>query len=79
MNALARLRDAFTRKQNLARALRDRRGVTALEYGLIAALVAAAIVTAFGTFSTGLSTAFDNISETLTTTTAGTGGGADEE
>ncbi len=39
----------------------DRRGVTALEYGLIASLVALAIVTAVTAFGTKLSAEFDAI------------------
>ncbi|HEX2940665.1 MAG TPA: Flp family type IVb pilin [Rhodopila sp.] len=41
----------------------DRRGVTALEYGLIASLVAIAIVTAITTFGSNLSTEFSYISQ----------------
>ncbi len=41
---------------------RDRRGVTALEYGLIAALIAVAIITAVSTLGTNLSSTFDTIS-----------------
>lgn len=33
----------------------DRRGVTALEYAVVAAVVIAAVVTAYGTFGTALS------------------------
>lgn len=40
-------------------------GVTAIEYALIAALVAAALVTAVGYFTTGLDTAFKGIQQTL--------------
>lgn len=43
----------------------DKRGVTALEYGLIAALIAAAIVTAVSTLGTDLSTLFTNLSKNL--------------
>jgi pilus assembly protein Flp/PilA len=39
----------------------DRRGVTALEYGLIASLVALAIVTAVTTLGTSLSSEFTTI------------------
>ena len=39
----------------------DRRGVTALEYGLIASLVAVAIVGAVTAFGTGLSKEFSYI------------------
>lgn len=40
----------------------DKRAVTALEYGLIAALIAAVIVTAVSQLGTGLSSKFNTIS-----------------
>ena len=43
----------------------DRRGVTALEYGLIAALIAATIAGAVGKFGTNMSTLFDRIAGSL--------------
>ena len=43
----------------------DRRAVTALEYGLIAGVLAVVVVTAFTTLSGGLNTAFTNISNQL--------------
>ncbi len=39
----------------------DRRAVTALEYGLIAGLVAVVIVTAVSTLGTNLSTTFSKV------------------
>jgi pilus assembly protein Flp/PilA len=45
----------------LSTLVRDRKGVTALEYGLIAALIAVVIITAVATLGTNLSTAFDTI------------------
>ena len=39
----------------------DRRAVTALEYGLIAGVLAVVVVTAFNTLGTGLNTAFSSI------------------
>ena len=41
-------------------------GVTAIEYGLIAALIAVAIVGAIKTLGTDLSTVFGNVSAKLT-------------
>lgn len=52
-----------------ARFAKDESGATAIEYSLIAALMAAAIITALSTFKTDLSTAFKNIGTTLTTNT----------
>jgi pilus assembly protein Flp/PilA len=43
----------------------DRRAVTALEYGVIAGVLAVVVVTAFTTLGTGLQTAFTNISTQL--------------
>ncbi len=39
----------------------DRRAVTALEYGLIAALIAGVIVTAVALVGTNMSTSFTNV------------------
>jgi pilus assembly protein Flp/PilA len=41
--------------------LRDNKGVTAIEYGLIAGVVAIAIATAAGSVGTNLSTLFNSI------------------
>ena len=43
------------------RFLRDEEGVTAIEYGLIAALIAVVIIVAVGAIGTGLNTTFENI------------------
>jgi pilus assembly protein Flp/PilA len=43
----------------------DRRAVTALEYGVIAGVLAVVVVTAFTALGTGLETAFTNISTQL--------------
>lgn len=47
------------------RFMSDRRAVTALEYGMIAALIAAVIVGAVTTVGTKLSTTFTNIGTSL--------------
>lgn len=49
----------------------DENGVTAIEYGLIAALVGVAIVVGAGTLGTSLSDAFDAIGTKVTTSIAG--------
>ncbi len=46
----------------------DSRGVTALEYGLIAAVMGALIVTAVSVLGTDLGTAFTDIGNLLTST-----------
>ncbi|HTI82965.1 MAG TPA: Flp family type IVb pilin [Acetobacteraceae bacterium] len=43
----------------------DKRGVTAMEYGLIAALIAVAIIGAVTTVGSNLSTTFNSISAQL--------------
>ncbi len=43
------------------RLIRDRRGVTAVEYALIAALIAAAAIAAFTLVGTRLSTTFSSV------------------
>ena len=48
----------------------DRRGVTALEYGLIAAVIGGVVITAATTFGGSLKTAFTTIGTTLTTETS---------
>ena len=45
--------------------LSDDSGATAIEYGLIAALIALAIVTAAGTVGTNLATTFNTIAAKL--------------
>ena len=45
--------------------LKEEDGVTAIEYGLIAALISVAIITILGTMSTGLQTIFQTISTAL--------------
>jgi pilus assembly protein Flp/PilA len=49
----------------LERFLNDESGATAIEYGLIAALVAVAIITAVATLGDGLIATFDEISDEL--------------
>jgi pilus assembly protein Flp/PilA len=45
--------------------VRDEKGVTAIEYGLIAALIAVAAVTVMGTVGTDLSNVFTKVSTNL--------------
>ena len=55
-------------RKNVRELLADTRGVTAVEYGIIAALMSVALVTAVGFLTGGLTTAFTNIGNTLTGT-----------
>ena len=51
--------------------LRDEAGATAIEYGLIAALIAVAAITAMGTLGNQLSTTFTGVSDCLADTDSG--------
>lgn len=53
------------------RFLRDEEGVTAIEYGLIAALIAVVIIGAVSAIGGGLDTTFSNIAACLGDTSAG--------
>ncbi len=52
--------------QILSRFAKDESGATAIEYGLIAGLIAVVIITALGTIGTNLKTKFNQISGNLT-------------
>jgi pilus assembly protein Flp/PilA len=44
---------------------KDTKGATAIEYGLIAALIAVAAITAMGALGTKLGTTFNNVSSAM--------------
>ena len=48
--------------------IRDESGATAIEYGLIAALIAVVIISALSTIGTNLTTSFNRIGTSLATT-----------
>jgi pilus assembly protein Flp/PilA len=48
--------------------IRDESGATAIEYGLIAALIAVVIIGALSTIGTNLNTSFNRIGTSLATT-----------
>ena len=50
----------------IARFAKDESGATAIEYGLIAALVSVAIITALKLLATNLNTTFSTVASTLT-------------
>ncbi len=50
---------------HIMRFVRDEEGATALEYGLLAALIAAAIIGAVTALGNTVSTTFTNISDTM--------------
>ncbi len=51
--------------------LRDEKGATAVEYGLIAALVSVAIITILGTLGDNLVASFQTVADGLTTSAGG--------
>lgn len=53
-----------------SRFLNDKSGVTAIEYGLIAGLIAVVIITAVTTVGTDLTTKFEAVSSALAGTTS---------
>ena len=53
-----------------SRFLKDESGATAIEYGLIAALISVAIITGATTLGSTLNTTFQNISTHMTTAAA---------
>jgi len=55
--------------RNFFNMLRDDKGATAIEYGLIAALIAVAAIGAMQGIGTKLSTTFNNVSDCLDTST----------
>lgn len=59
----------------LKRFLRDEQGVTAIEYGLIAALIAVVIIGTVTTVGENLDGVFESIGTSLGTATGGTGTG----
>lgn len=60
--------------ERIRRFFKDEEGVTAIEYGLIAALIAVGIIVALTAVKTGLVTTFGKVSTELGGA-AGTGGG----
>lgn len=55
----------------LAKLRRNEEGATAIEYGLIAALIAVAAMTALTTIGSELETTFDSVGDKLTESNAG--------
>lgn len=51
----------------LRRLVRDKKAATAIEYGLIAALIAVAAITAMRSLGTNLNTTFNKVSTNMTT------------
>lgn len=53
--------------QYFRKMLKDNKGATAIEYGLIAALIAVAAITAMGTVGNSLNNTFNNVANALNT------------
>ncbi len=51
--------------RNLIRLVRDTRGATAIEYGLIAALIAVAAITAMSSLGKKLTNTFNNVATNM--------------
>jgi len=51
----------------VAKMLKNNKGATAIEYGLIAALIAVAAITAMGTLGNNLKNTFTNVSTNMKT------------
>jgi pilus assembly protein Flp/PilA len=62
-------------KASLKKFTNDESGATAIEYGLIAALVSVAAIVALQAMGTSLTTMFTNVAATLTGAVGGGGGG----
>lgn len=62
-------------KATLRKFAQDENGATAIEYGLIAALVSVAAIVALGNMGTALKDMFESVAEILTGAVDGTGGG----
>tara|TARA_B100000678_G_scaffold200339_1_gene168416 strand:+ start:727 stop:906 length:180 start_codon:yes stop_codon:yes gene_type:complete len=54
-----------TGMQNIRKFIRNSKGATAIEYGLIAALIAVAAITAMSTLGNNLKATFGNVSSNL--------------
>ncbi|MDW9668088.1 Flp family type IVb pilin [Sinorhizobium meliloti] len=52
-------------KKLFSKLVRDESGATAIEYGLIAALISVALIAGAGALGDSLNTTFDNLSTTL--------------
>jgi pilus assembly protein Flp/PilA len=66
------LRNYF--RKTFAKAVREEDGITAVEYAVMGALIAVALIAAVGTLTSGISTAFEHISTIVTTPGVGGGG-----
>lgn len=61
---------SFERMRSVRRFFNDRTGATVIEYGLIAALMSAAIISGVGAFGGSLANVFNTLSNTMLNSTA---------
>ncbi|MDE3821299.1 Flp family type IVb pilin [Sinorhizobium meliloti] len=66
-------------KKLFSKVARDESGATAIEYGLIAALVSVALIVGAGQLGTSLNTTFSNLSTTMDNNQPPVGGGGGGE
>ncbi len=62
---MSALRELFDRNSVLTNLLGDESGATAIEYGLIAALIAVAAIAAMSLVGTSLTSTFNNVASQL--------------
>ncbi len=62
---MSALRELFDRNSSLTKLVRDESGATAIEYGLIAALIAVAAIAAMSLVGTSLTSTFNNVASQL--------------
>jgi len=62
---LAQITKEAVERTTVSRTIQDQKGVTAIEYGLIAALIAVAAVVVMGTAGTNLSGVFSQVAASL--------------
>jgi len=62
---MSALRELFDRNSSLTKLVRDESGATAIEYGLIAALIAVAAIAAMQLVGTSLTSTFNNVASQL--------------
>ncbi|MGM4982491.1 MULTISPECIES: Flp family type IVb pilin [Rhizobium] len=61
---------SFERMRSVRRFFNDKTGATVIEYGLIAALMSAAIISGVGAFGGSLASAFNILSNTIQNSSA---------
>lgn len=68
MDELSKLEQRKQNMQYFRKMLKDSKGATAIEYGLIAALIAVAAITAMSSLGKQISTTFNNVKTNMSAT-----------